>query len=1186
MGQPQADVTKTSFTVALFGQIRLSFDGHPFRFSERAKALHLLAYLLLQPQRRCSRESAAFALWPDAPEAEARANLRRHLGYLRDGLPSRARDAPWLLVDKENVAWNAAAALELDVAEFERLRADAATLEEAVARYQGDLVADLYDDWVLRPRERLRRAYISDLLQLCVAHRSRRNFTKAAGYARELLRHEPLREDALRHIMAAQYEVGDAAGALAEFDRFKAELRTEIGADPMPETIALRDLIVRGIALPSAADGREAATEGSGLGRRVEATPFVGRAPEMEKLRAHWQRAASGNGGVFLVRGDAGIGKSRFASEFAMIAEAEGARVVLGATSAPERFPYQCLIEALRQAVPLTAATTVSAQALSAVAEIVPAMRRRRSDLPALPRLGERADQARLVDAIAQILIAIAQPRPLVVLLEDLHWAGATTVEAIVTLATRVVAAPVLFVVTYRGEEVAGSHPVRALEHAARTTSSVERRELPTLNEEAVLELVTAIAGGDERLSALAPAIYARSGGHPLFTVEMARDAISGQRELEEIPGSVRALVAQRLCAMNPQARKLAEIAAVAGSGFSVDLVRELAGISEPDLLAGLEELLDRHLIREAAMSGGDDYVFTHHVIYEAVYAETPPAARRRRHHRAARLLDLTPAEERPEMAARVARHYDLGGDSETAVQRYLTAARHAARLYANAEARELAQRGLSLDPQDDRARFDLLLVINRMSTRLLDQPTRRESLRALESVAGRLGDDDVLLVLRQRIEDARYLEHHDELRDAIADLQQRIDTSRVSQWTAFALEARQWLAHASRDFAGAIRAGRQARKLYTQLGDDAGHARAAGMLASSLGLFGQTARAQTMLEEARAIGRGLDDGALLVGLGFSAANVAESRNDVVQLAEIALEHYQFVQRTGDRVNQALCSALLGLALANQWRVDEALTHLRDAMQLYEVFGGKRLAVIPEVFAWFLIRLGDYEAAQKLLLRSLDPAPAAAYNSTFGAQAHLADLAWQCGNLDTLEKSVQQLARIRGTSGTGPSWKALVARGRLLRCKKQWSESQRAIVEALEFLRKAQRVLDEVEVRDDLATTLLAAGRLGDASRASARAKRVAASHRERYAPRNPTRHYWIAACIAHAQNKASAARHELERGLEIYSQRLAAISEPALRKTFGDIPIHRAMHSALQRDQWPPADSPCVVAFPFGAPT
>ncbi|HZV77080.1 MAG TPA: AAA family ATPase [Candidatus Babeliales bacterium] len=1175
-------------SVALFGRIRLSFDGDPFAFSQRAKALHLLAYLLLQPQRRCSRESAAFALWPDAPESEARANLRRHLAYLRDGLPPVSDgQAPWLLLDKESIAWNDAASLELDVAEFKRLRAEAATLEEAVAHYQGDLIEDLYDDWVLGPRESMRRAYLSDLLELCISQRSQRNFAKAAAYASELLRHEPLREDALRQLMAARYEAGDASGALAEFDRFKTELRAEIGAEPMPETIALRDLIIRGVALPSAADVREVATESSGVSRRVEGTPFVGRAQEMQQLRAHWRRAASGSGGVFLVRGDAGIGKSRFAAEFAMIAEAEGARVVLGATSAPERFPYQCLIEALRQAVPLTAATTVPAQALSAVAEIVPEIRRRRNDLPALPRLGDRAEQRRFVDAIAQILIAIAQPRPLVVLLEDLHWAGATTVEAIVTLATRVVAAPVLFVVTYRGEEVAGSHPVRALEHVARTTSSIERRELPALNEETVLELVAAIAGGDERLSALAPAIWARSGGHPLFTVEMTRDAISGQRELGEIPGSVRALVAERLCVMNPQARKLAEIAAVAGSGFSVELVRDLAGISEPDLLAGLEELLDRHLIREAAISGEDDYAFTHHIIYEAVYAETPPAARRRRHHRAARLLDLTPVEERPEMAARVARHYELGGDSETAVQRYLTAARHAARLYANAEARELAQRGLSLVPQDDRARFDLLLIVNRMSSRLLDEPTRRESLRALESVTGRLNDDDVLSVLRQRIEDARYLEHHDELREAIADLEQRIDTSRVSQWTAFALEARSWLAYASQDYPGAIRAARQARKLYTQLGDQAGRARAAGALAVSLGLFGQTAQAQITIDEARAISRGLDDGALRVGLGFSAANVAGNRNDVAQLAEIAREHYEFVQRTGDRVNQALCSALLGTALAHQWRVDEALTHLRDAMKLYEVFGGKRLAVIPDVFARFLIQLGDYETAQKLLLKYLDPAPATAdeYNVAFGGRVHLADLAWQRGNLDTLEKTSQHLAGIRGASAAGTPWEALVARGRLLRCKKQWSESEGAIIEALEFLKRAARPLDEIEIRDDLAATLLAAGRLADASRASARAKRIAAAHRDRYAPRNPTRHYWIAACIAHAQNKAAAARRELEHGLESYSQRLAAISEPALRKTFGEIPIHRAMHFALERDLWPPADSPCVVAFPFGAP-
>ena len=221
----------------------------------------MLARIILQHGHALSRESLAFTLFPDVDERAALAELRRYLYLANKALPERAGE-PWIVVDAETVRWNEAAGAFVDTVEFERLSRDPETQSEAIELYAGDLLEDVYDDWVVSERERLRARYLAILSESIERHRARRDFGTAIGYAKRLLAVDPWREDAVRSLLALRYESGDAAGALSEFDRFAKRLRDELSIAPMPETLAVRDSILRNEAVP----GALAPTPGSGYG--------------------------------------------------------------------------------------------------------------------------------------------------------------------------------------------------------------------------------------------------------------------------------------------------------------------------------------------------------------------------------------------------------------------------------------------------------------------------------------------------------------------------------------------------------------------------------------------------------------------------------------------------------------------------------------------------------------------------------------------------------------------------------------------------------------------------------------------------------------------------------------------------------------------------------------------------------
>ncbi len=182
-----------------------------------------------------------FTLWADDAESDARANLRRHLHDLKHALPPKIS---WLLSDAETIQWNPDAPFYLDVAEFENFARKAETLADAVALYQGDLCANLYDDWLSPERERLREKYISVLERLIETTERTQNPRAALEYTQQLARYDPLREETYRAWMRLLAQSGDRAGLVRAYNLCVTVLARELNVEPDVETKRLYEQLL------------------------------------------------------------------------------------------------------------------------------------------------------------------------------------------------------------------------------------------------------------------------------------------------------------------------------------------------------------------------------------------------------------------------------------------------------------------------------------------------------------------------------------------------------------------------------------------------------------------------------------------------------------------------------------------------------------------------------------------------------------------------------------------------------------------------------------------------------------------------------------------------------------------------------------------------------------------------------
>jgi DNA-binding SARP family transcriptional activator/tetratricopeptide (TPR) repeat protein len=965
--------------VILFGQPRVLASDRLLKFAKHHVSLSMVAYLVVHRGEAVSRPFLAFTLFPDESEETALAELRRYLSLANKTLPQRSDGALWITADADSVSWNAAADCLIDVVEFERLATDANTLSQAVDLYRGDFLEDAYDDWVVTKRERLRSVYISALGQLILLHRSRRDFPAAIGYAQRLLIAEPWREDALRQLMAARYGSADAAGALAEYGRFAERLLADMHVEPMPETVAVRDAILRNAALPSSLD----APTPSNSSRKpvVAGLPFVGRSSQLDHLRMVWSRAARGSGSIVFVGGEAGIGKTRLLSEFALAVDSEGGRVAVGSTTYPEDAPYQCVVDALRSALPSLLANPPDRPALAVLAQVLPELRTRFPDLDAPPALPVEREATRLLDVLARYAVDLARARPALIGLEDLHWAGNATIGALAAIARRAAQSPLLVIATFREEDTARGHPLRALIRELTTQHLASSLTLGRLGRDEVRALLdTMQAGSLDQSEDVAAHLYGASEGNPFFLseaiAELAERSKGESVRSNEGPSSSTGVVASRIARLSEGARAVAEIAAVAGQAFNIEVVREVGGLDPSQVRDGVNELLDRGIVRDAGSRSRFDYAFTHHLIADAIYQQIDAPARMRRHARAAYVLEELVGDRGDEIARDLAFHYELGGLPERATSWYAAAARSSAKLYANEEALEFAAKAIA-GTRDPLLLIPLVQLTEELRSRRGDRDGQRQDIELFERLADTCGGDERTAaalrsdILRRRILLARSLGASDEESALIAKLRALATKSgSAAQRADAALQQATHLVLLSRPREGLPHA-RRALKLYESSGDVAKQIECLWLLVDAATNLGDFRASHRYLEVLRARAAEFGDRAAQARALAVIATEALLHQRYQECYDLTYEALAINLDLGDREAEAASRARIGVTAAWLGLFDEAIREFSSGLDLYASIGHRRgLATTLTNKSILAMRLGLFDEAQELIARS------------------------------------------------------------------------------------------------------------------------------------------------------------------------------------------------------------------------
>lgn len=356
--------------VWLLGALRVESEKGPLPI-RGSKARGLFAFLVLQPKVPYTREVLADLFWPDAPPDRVRRNLTHVLYRLRQAL-----GPAWLRVAGDRVALRTGADLWVDVWEFERLHkaGDLASLEKAVALYAGDLLPEIYDDWVLVHRVVLREKYLAALLRLGQLAEQHGKLTAAFEYYHRLTQADLLHEEAYRGLMRTLAGLGRLAEALATYTRLEGLLEAELGVLPAEETRRLAGQLRSELELARQVVAFDR--------QRLTHQPFVGRGQERATALAAVEAAIARQGGLLAIEGVAGIGKTRLLEEIASGARWRGATVAAGsATPHPAASPFAPLIDTLAAALAGARATQVEtllpAETLAALSPLHPAWRHR-----------------------------------------------------------------------------------------------------------------------------------------------------------------------------------------------------------------------------------------------------------------------------------------------------------------------------------------------------------------------------------------------------------------------------------------------------------------------------------------------------------------------------------------------------------------------------------------------------------------------------------------------------------------------------------------------------------------------------------------------------------------------------------------------------------------------------------------
>lgn len=659
-------------SIKLLGRMTVERDGCQLPAPASRRAWSLLAYLALHPGPQARGELAA-RFWPDVLDSSARASLRSAVWALRRTLEPFAPEL--LVAGREEIGLAATAELLVDALTFAALLEEGHE-REAVELCEGELLSGFEEEWISAAREAHREQLLGALEHLAAECEQGGDLAGAIAWSRRQAAVDPFGEEAHRGLIARLASSGDRAAALLAYRTFAERLRRELAVAPSQLT---RELVedLRGDPSP--------ANEGPDLGGLL---PLVGRTAQLTELLGAWSAAARGRGGVVSLSGEAGIGKTRLASELlARVAAEGGANATCAALDLGGAAPFGLWSELIRELLPTLALPPANAVWPDDLAHVAPEIHARFGRPPPdRPPASPELERTRLMEAVVALVEWAVRDRPLALLLEDMHIADVASLELTGYVARRVAALPVLIVLTRR------QRPRRVeadqLEHALRARGILRLAlELEPLAQADISELARLSAPLQQ---ADVERVVQAAEGNALLTVEMSRALARGDGELSEgLGGAVRGAFG----ALTQGARGFAELAAVAARELDAAEIAALP-VEQPELAAA--EALDSGMFitRERRIA------FRHALLREALYAEISEPERIRLHELWARVLLAREGAGGAQRAAEPARHLLFAGRELEAAEQLVRAAAQARQIAALLEAAGYLREARALDPR------------------------------------------------------------------------------------------------------------------------------------------------------------------------------------------------------------------------------------------------------------------------------------------------------------------------------------------------------------------------------------------------------------------------------------------------------------------------------------------------------
>lgn len=962
-----------SLKIHLLGEFRV------YRGEERIDLLtkpikSLFAYLVTHRDRGYPPELLAGTFWGDYSEEKARDSLNNALSVLRRTLPEGSITTEYGIIrfKREIDYW-------LDVEDFEqgirkckgleKPEGKVDWLQEAVRLYRGDFMEGFYDDWCLLEQERLRELYLEALKELADCHKALKEYDRAIDCCRRILEISPLREELHRELMYLYFISGDRTAALLQYERCREVLVKELKIEPLPETKALYKEI-QWQANP------ERLRRISASARRTEfllsgytelGAPFVGRDQEFGELLAQWQLAGKGKGNVVFIEGEAGIGKSRLARELINFITERESLALIGRCSRAERsLPYQPLISALRQALArmgIDRLRKVPPLWLGEVVRLLPEVGEMLPEVQPNPSLPPEQERSRLFEGLNQFIFALSQDNPLVLFIDDLHWADNSTLQYLHYLARRMPREQILLLGTYRSEEVDETHSLSELIEQLHPRGSLVHISLEGLNPQEAALLVRRMLQLEKGAEFVAD-LYRETEGNPFFIVELIKSLIGGgalyleegqwqpppPEEVEaHIPAAVRELVSARLRRVSPRGQKLLELAAVAIREVKLELLASINSLAEDELLHALEELKAAHLLWETDQGCR----YCHEIFRQVVYEGIGPARRRRLHRLFGQALEAARGTRGDEVIGELSYHFSQAKEHRRALAYLLKGAERARKAYAFREATAVLGQALRLMEEieaeeiDKRdlweRRFCALSERVELHSLLGERKEEAEGIEELYELAHRLRDDEKLSEVHHKR--SKLYQATGRYPQALEAGLQGLELKRTLKdrhGEAAALIAVGAAHQSLGEHERALEYYAKSHALYEQIGDKLGEAQAAteiGLVYRHLGKYSQALREiESALMTYRKVDERFQEAYVLAAIGLI--------EGILGRYDCALKYYRgslrIRQEIGDRRGEG---AVLNNRGSTYWRMeryDEALGYFQAALRMWEEVGYRR----------------------------------------------------------------------------------------------------------------------------------------------------------------------------------------------------------------------------------------------------